>query len=123
MIFLSIIGPLCSSSQGVIHLNVGGEIFLTSKATLCSRPESNLAKMVRGETEQLFDKDGNLFIDQDPKYFRFVLQYLRTKGRSTIVPIAFLDNVITIADELGLSKDKFGCIEDPSMESKIVYFV
>ena len=107
----------------ILYLNVGGKIFLTSKATLCFKPESNLAKMVRGETEQLFDKDGNLFIDQDPKYFRFVLQYLRTKGRSTIVPIAFINNVITIADELGLSKDKFDCIEDPSMESKLVHLV
>ena len=48
-------------------LNVGGEIFVTSKNTLCKVEHSALAKMVRGETKQEFDKDGNLFIDKDPK--------------------------------------------------------
>ena len=102
MIFLSIIGPLCSSSQGVIHLNVGGEMFLTSKATLCFERWSGLAKMVRGEKEQLFDKDGNLFIDQDPKYFPYILQYLRTKGGIISVPEASLNDINGLAHRLGL---------------------
>jgi len=94
----------------ILHLNVGGEIFLTSEATLCFQSQSNLAKMVRGETEQVFDKDGNLFIDQDPKYFRFVLHYLRTKGcHSTIVPKGFLENVKAIAFELRLYNIHLKC--------------
>ena len=54
-------------------LNVGGEIFVTSKETLCLEKESKLARIVRGEETQEFDKDGNLFIDHDPKHFVYIL--------------------------------------------------
>ena len=62
-------------------LNVGGEIFVTSKDTLCWMTDSKLARMVRGEEKQEFDKDGNLFIDCDPKDFAYVLKILRKRGR------------------------------------------
>ena len=86
----------------IFHLNVGGEIFATSKATLCSTRGSNLEKMVRGETEQQFDKDGNLFIDQNPKYFPYILEYLRTKGHviPQPVPKASFDSVVEMAKGL-----------------------
>ena len=58
--------------------------------------------MVRGETKQLFDKDGNLFIDQNPKYFPYLLEYLRTKGKSRTVPKASFDGVLGIATALRL---------------------
>ena len=87
-------------------LNVGGEIFATSKDTLCLKKDSKLARMVRGEDKQEFDKDGNLFIDFDPKDFVYVLKYLRTARYSpasdTSVPTGALKNVKIIADCLGL---------------------
>ena len=55
-------------------LNVGGEIFVTSKATLCEKSQSPLSRMVRGEVKQQFDKDGILFIDEDPKDFVYILR-------------------------------------------------
>ena len=62
-------------------LNVGGEIFVTSKETLCLEKESKLARIVRGEETQEFDKDGNLFIDHDPKHFVYILNALRVRSR------------------------------------------
>ena len=82
-------------------LNVGGEIFVTSKATLCKYPESPLAKMVRGEVKQHFDKDGNLFIDHDPKLFGYVLNYLRSGA--TTVPRSLIVNVEKLARSIQIN--------------------
>ena len=73
-----------ASTGDIFLLNVGGEIFATSKTTLCWHlwGNSKLAKMVRGEDEEEeeeFDKDGNLFLDFDPKDFSWVLKALRKK--------------------------------------------
>ena len=62
--------------------------------------------MVRGETEQLFDKDGNLFIDQNPKFFSFILQYLRT-GRNQQLQGEILEGVMGIAERIGLDWSYF----------------
>jgi len=83
-------------------LNVGGEIFVTSKNTLCSK-ESALAKMVRGEIKQEFDKDGNLFLDKDPKDFVYVLKSLRAGG-SIPVPKEAFRFVQSLARSLGLGQ-------------------
>ena len=95
----------------IFHLNVGGEIFATSKATLCSTRGSNLEKMVRGETEQQFDKDGNLFIDQNPKHFPYILEHLRTSSRKVYVPKESLWGVKGIARSLGLAEWSFAALE------------
>ena len=66
-----------ASTGDIFLLNVGGEIFATSKTTLCWHiwENSKLARMVRGEDEEEeeFDKDGNLFLDFDPKEFAYIL--------------------------------------------------
>ena len=62
-------------------LNVGGQIFVTTKETLCREPRSLLAEIVKGgKHKQLFDKDGNLVIDQDPNDFAYKLKRLRNTG-------------------------------------------
>ena len=86
-------------NQNQFLLNVGGQIFVTTKDTLCSEEGSRLAKIVKGEMKQVFDKDGNLFIDQDPKNFVYVLNSLRT-GCSVDVPMEALRNVRGIAEKL-----------------------
>ena len=92
-------------------LDVGGEIFLTSKETFIqcppnwSQPEPRLAKMVRGEVKQEFDKDGNLFLDCDPKDFVYVLKQRRFKGPQTRVPKETYHNVWGIAAGLGLDRN------------------
>eukprot|EP01006_Ploeotia_vitrea_P066825 TRINITY_DN95808_c0_g1_i1.p1 TRINITY_DN95808_c0_g1~~TRINITY_DN95808_c0_g1_i1.p1 ORF type:complete len:177 (-),score=9.72 TRINITY_DN95808_c0_g1_i1:96-572(-) len=58
-------------------LNVGGQLFVTSKQTLMSR-EGFLKTLVAGEFgEPARDEQGHIFIDRDPKYFNDVLNVLR----------------------------------------------
>merc|ERR1712059_83054 len=62
-----------------VRLNVGGTIFLTSRATLTKDPQSFLARIAMEGTELESDKDasGAFLIDRDPKYFSPVLNFLR----------------------------------------------
>lgn len=96
-------------------LNVGGEIFVTSESTLCKYPESLLAKMVKGEVKQQFDKDGNLFLDHNPKLFVYVFEMLMRLGGSTvhwrqwIVPKALLPFVVSLCFEILGFHSNFVC--------------
>merc|ERR1712179_217468 len=62
-----------------VRLNVGGTVFLTSRATLAKDPQSFLARIAMEGTELESDKDstGAFLIDRDPKYFSPVLNFLR----------------------------------------------
>ena len=63
-----------------IKLNVGGQIFLTTKRTLLSEPNSMLANMFSGEfSPGAKDEQGAYMIDRTPEYFKPILNYLRTK--------------------------------------------
>ena len=83
-------------------LNVGGQIFVTTKETLCREPRSLLAEIVKGgKHKQLFDKDGNLFIDQDPDDFAYILKRLRNTGRGRVhVPEDSKRNVSLVARDM-----------------------
>jgi len=65
-----------------IRLNVGGQLFQTSRTTLLNRePNSVLAKMFDPESKiqpSCEDSSGAYLIDRDPKYFAPLLNYLRT---------------------------------------------
>merc|ERR1712079_148507 len=63
-------------------LNVGGEIFVTTKETLCRYKDSRLANLVEGKCRQQFDKNGILFLDEDPKDFAYILRALRNSPMS-----------------------------------------
>ena len=92
-------------------LNVGGELFVTSKDTLCLMKDSKLARIVRGEVQQKFDKNGNLFLDYDPKHFVHVLNTLRV-SEMIRVPNGSLDSVESIARSLGLNFNDAGIEEN-----------
>eukprot|EP01126_Amoeba_proteus_P002200 TRINITY_DN10689_c0_g5_i10.p2 TRINITY_DN10689_c0_g5~~TRINITY_DN10689_c0_g5_i10.p2 ORF type:complete len:197 (-),score=37.93 TRINITY_DN10689_c0_g5_i10:703-1293(-) len=69
------------TTEGVIKLDVGGTYYTTSRATLCSDPNSVLAIMF---SSAFFvptkDPDtGRYVIDRDGKTFRYILNYLRDK--------------------------------------------
>eukprot|EP01120_Amphizonella_sp_Union-15-10_P010278 TRINITY_DN4095_c0_g1_i1.p1 TRINITY_DN4095_c0_g1~~TRINITY_DN4095_c0_g1_i1.p1 ORF type:complete len:247 (+),score=61.78 TRINITY_DN4095_c0_g1_i1:70-810(+) len=55
-----------------IKLNVGGKIFETSKATLTKERSLFSALIAKFPSEEVF------FLDRDPKYFEWILNYLRT---------------------------------------------
>ena len=67
----------------VISLNVGGVSMATSRATLLSDPTSSLARMFQEDSEipPAKLKDGEFFLDLDPKCFEVVEQPLRNKLR------------------------------------------
>ena len=65
------------SAESIVSLNVGGTIFQTSPSTMLKYPDSKLARMYN-EGQKI--KNLNFFLDEDPEYFRIVLNFLR-KGK------------------------------------------
>ena len=63
------------SPNDMVVLNVGGTRFETTKQTLCTYPDSMLAKMM--DPNSLFFQDDEAFIDRDPTCFASILNYLR----------------------------------------------
>jgi len=62
---------------GRVILNVGGNRFDTSVATLVKDQNSMLAAMFSGRYRMKVEEDGSYFIDRDGSHFRYVLNYLR----------------------------------------------
>ncbi|KAL8608688.1 hypothetical protein ACOMHN_002917 [Nucella lapillus] len=63
----------------IVHLNVGGTRFSTSRQTLTWIPDSFFTSLLSGRISSLKDETGAIFIDRDPKLFSQVLSFLRTK--------------------------------------------
>lgn len=61
----------------VVELNVGGQTYTTSLATLLSDKDSYLAGLFSGKYKVVKDSRGRFFIDRDGSLFRYVLDYLR----------------------------------------------
>ena len=101
------------SDDDIIHLNVGGQRFTTTRATLCQVEGSLLATMFSGRWEDRVkrDKDGVVFFDFNPEYFGWILDYLRAKKISSPenpavlaeVPKNQMKNFSTLLEYLGLS--------------------
>ncbi|XP_022248778.1 BTB/POZ domain-containing protein KCTD3-like isoform X1 [Limulus polyphemus] len=64
----------------IVHLNVGGVRYATSKQTLTWVPDSFFSSMLSGRISTLRDETGAIFIDRDPKLFSIILNFLRTKN-------------------------------------------
>jgi len=115
---------LQGSAQELV-INVGGTFFSTTSDTLGCFPDSLLNNMIGGEDVPLRDKHGNIFIDEDPSDFMFVLKALRSYRHSTRhflcfshgqgdryedtydpikVPSQQLESVESLASRLGLPK-------------------
>ncbi|KAK0181906.1 hypothetical protein PV327_000090 [Microctonus hyperodae] len=63
----------------IIHLNVGGTRFSTSRQTLTWIPDSFFTALLSNRITSRRDETGALFIDRDPKIFSIILNYLRTR--------------------------------------------
>uniref|UniRef100_A0A1A8JV63 BTB/POZ domain-containing protein KCTD3 n=1 Tax=Nothobranchius kuhntae TaxID=321403 RepID=A0A1A8JV63_NOTKU len=66
-------------SGDIIHLNVGGKRFCTSRQTLTWVPDSFFSSLLSGRISTLKDETGAIFIDRDPSLFAPILNFLRTK--------------------------------------------
>lgn len=69
------------SKQDFTKINVGGTIFATKKSTLGTyhriKKPNLLESLVTGITETQHDDNKTIFIDRNPRYFEYVLDYLR----------------------------------------------
>lgn len=65
-------------SQDLVHLNVGGVYYTTTKATLGRYPNSMLGAMFNGSMPTTCDENGRYFIDRDGQLFVYVLNFLRS---------------------------------------------
>uniref|UniRef100_A0A672Y563 BTB domain-containing protein n=1 Tax=Sphaeramia orbicularis TaxID=375764 RepID=A0A672Y563_9TELE len=66
-------------SGDIIHLNVGGKRFSTSRQTLTWVPDSFFSSLLSSRISTLKDETGAIFIDRDPSLFAPILNFLRTK--------------------------------------------
>ena len=83
----SITSTLCrgeSSRQGqtaleIIHFNVGGKVFTTTKSTLFTLCEKGnfFHLLLNSSVPLLYDNNGCIFIDRDPQCFAAILGYAR----------------------------------------------
>ena len=79
-----------------------GKIFRTTKTTLQSEPDSMLAKMFSGEfAPGTKDEQGAYLLDQNPKYFEPILDYLRTRELIND-PNVSMDGVLAVARFFGI---------------------
>ncbi len=67
------------SSNKLVRLNVGGVIYMTTRTTLCSYPDSMLAAMFSGSMMPgIQDEEGCYFIDRNGSVFGIILDFLRS---------------------------------------------
>ncbi|XP_037079230.1 BTB/POZ domain-containing protein KCTD3-like [Pollicipes pollicipes] len=68
-----------ASLSEIINLNVGGVRFSTSRQTLTWIQDTFFTALLSGRISSMRDETGAIFIDRDPKLFRVILNYLRTR--------------------------------------------
>ena len=106
--------------ENVITLNVGGQLYSTSKSALCSQKESMLAAMFSGYHQLKKMENGSYFIDADGKHFGTILNYLRgrivystdlIKDRKTLTELkkeADFYNLVHLRDLVDICLKRFG---------------
>ena len=66
-------------SGDIVHLNVGGTRFSTSKPTLTWVPDSFFSNMLSGRVSTLQDESDAMVIDRDSNFYRFLDTYAQNK--------------------------------------------
>ena len=69
-----------------LKLNVGGKMFLTTRSTLTSCPDSTLSKMFDPDSglPPAYSEDGVYFLDTNPDCFSIILDWLRLRYRDIL---------------------------------------
>ena len=116
--------------ENMITLNVGGQLYSTSKSTLCSQKDSMLAAMFSGHHKLNKTENGSYFIDADGKHFGIILNYLRGRiiystdlleDRKTLMELkkeADFYNLLRLKDLIDVCLERSGSVVD---EMKQVY--
>ena len=89
------------SSESIVSLNVGGTVFQTSPSTMLKYPGSKLEKMFN---EGQMIKNQTFFLDEDPEYFRIVLNFLRKGELFTFDEENLFDGVFDLAKKFELAE-------------------
>ena len=77
------------SVEHKIRLNIGGAVFMTTRDTLTTEPDTMLRAMFSEEFATQHDEDGEVFIDRNGRHFGTILDHLR--GVDVSKTIAALD--------------------------------
>ena len=89
---------------GIITLDVSGELFETTLATMSKYPDSMLARMFahyeNGLPAMPKTKNGHYFLEVNPDSFRIILKWLRPGG--DVEKSVITKGVLDLADYLGL---------------------
>jgi hypothetical protein len=90
-----------SGSDGIVRLNIGGQVFATTRATLENgggggQPTYFSALMSDAHRHALDRGTNAMFVDRDPTHFRHVLNYLR----DGVVPLERLDDAQQLTEIL-----------------------
>lgn len=81
-----------SIQSDIVRLNVGGQLFSTLKSTLTKKIKNESGQfynpnlfeaLVNGFVQPKYDENQALFIDRNPKYFAYILDYLRLANTET----------------------------------------
>ncbi|RUS29600.1 BTB/POZ protein [Jimgerdemannia flammicorona] len=70
--------PIQPPDDEIVHLNVGGKLFVTKRSSLLSVPNTFFHDLLASHIPLRLD--GNFFIDRDPEPFKYILNYLRRGG-------------------------------------------
>lgn len=65
-----------TDSQTKVKLNIGGSIFMTCIETLTLEKHNYFSALLSDQFNTKPHKDGEYFIDRDPKTFPYILNYL-----------------------------------------------
>eukprot|EP01062_Namystynia_karyoxenos_P048453 TRINITY_DN36879_c0_g1_i1.p1 TRINITY_DN36879_c0_g1~~TRINITY_DN36879_c0_g1_i1.p1 ORF type:complete len:367 (+),score=63.09 TRINITY_DN36879_c0_g1_i1:73-1101(+) len=78
----------CDEGGEVVELNVGGQLFASTRSTLTTGPAADtmLSAMISGPVPAVRDREGRLFIDRDPEPFRLILSCLRGRMSAPRLP-------------------------------------
>ena len=89
------------SSGSMVSLNMGGTIFQTSPPTMLKYPGSKLEKMFK-EDQRI--KNPTFFLDEDPKYFRTIMNFLNKGKLFTFDKENLFDGVLDLAKKFELAE-------------------
>jgi hypothetical protein len=106
----------------IIKLNVGGQLFVTTRATLCAEAAgSMLATKFDPESKFALPKeiDGAVFLDREPITFHYILKYLRN-GCQVVsdIPDELLKDMCADANYFGLIGLKQACTTSADTKQK-----
>ena len=106
------------ASESIIKLNVGGQLFQTTKQTLTKYPDSMLSTMFKHTEKGLAPmpktEEDHYFLDANPEFFKIILDWLRL-DEITTNDYSLLKGTMALANYFGLRKlmDKLEAVGCP----------